>query len=71
MNVEEIKRKYPDQWVLVKVAKKNELGQPTEGEIIAHSENRDEIYARMKDVKGHTYTLYTGKIPKKGYAVAF
>lgn len=71
MNVEEIKKKHPDQWVLVRVLRKNELGQLIEGEIMAHSKNRDEIYEKMKNVKGHTYTLYTGKIPKKGYAVAF
>jgi hypothetical protein len=39
--------------------------------LIAHSKDRDEIYEQMKKVKGHTYTIYTGKIPKKGYAVAF
>lgn len=71
MKIEEIKQKYKDEWLLIRVKKTDKLNQPTEGELIAHSKSRDEIYTKMKKVKGHTYTLYTGKIPEKGYAVAF
>ena len=71
MKIDEIKQKYPDEWVLVKVEKIDKLNRPIEGELIAHNKSRDEIYAKMKNVKGHTYTLYTGKILEKGYAVAF
>ncbi len=71
MKIEKVKGKYKDEWVLIKVLKIDELNIPIEGEVIFHSKNRDEVYAKMKEVKGHTYTLYTGKIPKEGYAVAF
>ena len=71
MKIEEIKQKYKDEWVLIKVIKTDELNRPIKGELIFHSKNRDEVYAKMKQIKGHTYTLYTGKIPKEGYAVAF
>lgn len=71
MKIEELKAQYKNEWLLIKVEKTDELNRPTEGELIAHSSNRDEIYSKMKKVKGHTYTLYSGKIPKKGYAVAF
>jgi len=70
--IEKIKRKFKKEWVLVEVLEENELDQPTKGRIIAHSKNRDDIYDALKETKGkHTYQFWTGKIPEKGYAVAF
>lgn len=71
MKIEEIKQQYKDEWLLIKVEKTNELNQPIYGQLIAHSKDRDEIYRKMKIEKGHTYTVYSGKIPRKGFAVAF
>lgn len=71
MHIKQILGKCKNEWVLIKVAKTDKLNRPLEGELIAHSKNRDEIYMKMKGVKGHTYTCYTGKIPRKGYAAAF
>ncbi len=72
MNLEEIKQKYKDEWVLVEVLKEDDKGKPIEVRLIAHSKNRDDIYDKLKDTKGiDTYQFYTGEIPKKGYAVAF
>ena len=67
-----IKRKYKNEWVLVEVIEEDELGQPIDVGLIAHSKSRDEIYnALMKTKTRYTYQFYTGEIPKKGYAVAF
>lgn len=72
MNIEEIKKKHKDEWVLVEVTKCDELGQPIEGKVIAHSKNRDDTYKAMKKfAEKRTYHFYTGEIPKEGYAVAF
>ncbi|MCD6219315.1 hypothetical protein J7K43_02890 [Candidatus Calescamantes bacterium] len=72
MRLKEIEKRYKDEWVLAEVLKEDELGEPTEVKVIAHSKNRDDTYAAMKKVKGkYTYHFYTGKIPRKGYAVAF
>lgn len=72
MKIEEIKGKYKDEWVLVEVLAEDEIGEPTEVELIAHSKSRDEIYEVLKETKTrYTYQFYTGEIPKKGYAVAF
>lgn len=52
--------------------KEDKSGESTEVKVIAHSRNRDDTYAAMRRSKGkYTYHFYTGKIPKKGYAVAF
>ncbi len=70
--IEEIKKKFRDEWVLVEVLEKDELNHPTKGIVITHSKNRDDIYDALKETKGkHTYQFWTGKIPDKGYAVAF
>ena len=72
MRIEDIKEKYRDEWVLVETTKFDELGQPTEGNVISHSRNRDDTYTAMKKTKAKDIAhFYTGKIPEKGYAVAF
>ena len=70
MYIQDVKKRYKDEWVLILVQKVDNLNQPVEGQLLAHSKNRDEIYEKMKGIQGHTYTLYTGDIPK-GYAVTF
>ena len=72
MRLKKVEEKYKNEWVLAEVLKEDESGEPTEVKIIAHSKNRDDTYAAMEKAKGkYTYHFYTGKIPKKGYAVAF
>jgi len=72
MNTEEIKKKYKDEWVLIEVTKVNELGQPLEGSVIAHSRNRDETYSAMKKTKAnHIGHFYTGEITDQVYALTF
>ena len=67
-----MKKKYKVEWVLVEVLKENELGKPITVRLIAHSKNRDEVYKKLLSTrKKYVSTFYTGKIPKKGYAVAF
>ncbi|MFQ6052407.1 MAG: hypothetical protein ACE5K4_12055 [Candidatus Hydrothermarchaeota archaeon] len=70
--IEEIKKKYRGEWVLVEVLEEDELGNPTEVNVITHSKNRDDIYKALRKVREkYTYQFYTGEIPKEGYAVAF
>ena len=72
MRIEELKKQYKDEWVLLEVIKVDELGQPIEVNLISHSKNRDDIYEALKKTKvKDVATFYTGEIPKKGYAVAF
>lgn len=73
MEVNVIKQKYKDEWVLVEVLEEDELNRPIHVKLLAHSKNRDDIYERLGDVENnkHVATFYTGKIPRKGYAVAF
>lgn len=72
MKIEDLKKQYKDEWVLVEVLEEDELNMPTNVRLIAHSKNRDDTYKAMKESKAkHLAHFYTGEIPKKGYAVAF
>jgi hypothetical protein len=71
MEIEKIKKKYKDEWLLIRVTVADEKDQPMEGEVILHSKNRDEIYEGQKNLKEYLYITYSGEMPKKGFAVAF
>lgn len=72
MHIEEVKRKYQDEWVLAEIMEEDELGRPIQVQVLAHSKNRDETYQAMKAQKSrYTYHFYSGEIPTEGYAVAF
>lgn len=71
MNMEGLKKKYKDEWLLIKITMTDEQDQPTEGEVLLHSKNRDEVYEAQKDLKEDLYITYSGELPKKGFAVAF
>ncbi len=71
-SIEQIKERFKDEWVLVEVLEKDALNQPVKGKVIAHSRDRDDTYDAMKKTKAKDIShFYTGKIPIKGYAVAF
>jgi hypothetical protein len=72
MKIIEVEKRYKDEWVLAEILKENAMGKPIDVKVLAHSKNRDITYAAIKNIKGkYTYHFYTGKVPKKGYAVAF
>jgi len=39
VKIEEIKKRYRDEWVLVEVIEEDELGQPIDVKLIAHSKS--------------------------------
>jgi len=71
MSIEELKREFTDEWVLVEVLQEDELERLLKVRLITHSKSKDEIYEALKENNGYTYHFYTGNIPKKGYAAAF
>ena len=69
--IEQIKKEFDDEWVLVEVIEENELGETIKGKVITHSKARDEVYDALKKNHGYTHVFFTGEVPKKGYAFAF
>ncbi len=72
MKIVEVKKKYPSQWILGRILKRDKQDQPVELKILAHSKDREETYEALKTTRAKNLAhFFTGPIPKKGYAVAF
>lgn len=62
--ISKLKRRYPKEWLLLTDVVADELTRPVKGKLVAHSKNRDEIYERLRHLRGSTCVEYAGKIPK-------
>jgi len=72
MKLEAVKKQYKNEWILAEVLEEDKLNRPTKVKVIAHSKDRGETYEAMEKIKIKDFLhFYTGKVPKKGYAVAF
>lgn len=71
-DLETIKERYKDEWMLVEILEEEEDGTPKRVKLIRHSKNRDETYEALRKHKDRRlYHFYNGEIPQEGYAVAF
>jgi len=62
MTYEEIKKKYPDQWVLIDELEVDDTLEVVSGVVIAHSPKRDVVDAVSIQKAGHLAIRFTGKI---------
>lgn len=61
----DIKNKYKNQWVLIEVEKVDENFNSLEGEVLAHSKDKDEIYQKLLQIRPEEFSIeYTGEIPE-------
>ena len=59
-------------WLAIKVTKRDGEGNPLDGELVAKSNDRDEILGAAPISKEYsTFITFTGPALKKGYAAAF
>lgn len=64
MTVEEIYRRYPDEWVLVADPEATPMHEVTAGRVIWHGRSRDEMYRFMKTTRENDLaTIFTGQPP--------
>ncbi|PIQ27487.1 hypothetical protein COW64_07220 [bacterium (Candidatus Blackallbacteria) CG18_big_fil_WC_8_21_14_2_50_49_26] len=63
MTWEEIKKLYPDEWVLITQPEANESTQVVAGCVFDHNEDHGYIHERMSELKGKgaIAVLFTGK----------
>jgi hypothetical protein len=62
MRLEEIKRQYPNEWVLIEFTALDDELKVVAGEVIAHSPNRDEIENQLMHLKNPQIAIeYTGE----------
>jgi hypothetical protein len=68
--IEELKQKYPDEWIIVEVLERDDLGRVKEAKLLGHSRNKGEVDNIMMEYEGLTFTFFSGEIPPRGHALA-
>lgn len=65
LTIEEIKRKFQSEWVLVEDPETNDSLEVQSGRVRFHSTDRDEVYRRVASLRPRRFAvLYTGEIPE-------
>ena len=65
LSMEEIEKKYRNEWVLVEYEELDDNLNVKKGKVIAHSSCKEEIYARLSETKGKDVAIeYAGKLPE-------
>lgn len=61
----DIKKSYKDQWVLIEVEKVDKSFNIVEGEVLAHSKDKDEVYQKLLQIRPREFSIeYTGEVPE-------
>lgn len=65
MKWQDIKRNFKDEWVLIEIEKVDETFNVVEGEVLAHSKDKDEVYRKLLEIRPEKFSVeYTGEIPE-------
>jgi hypothetical protein len=65
MRLDEIRKRYRNEWVLVEFSKLDKDLRVKAGKVIAHAPNKDDIYKALLDTRGKNVAVeYCGKIPE-------
>jgi len=66
MTLEEIKQKYPSEWVLIEFTELDEELKVVEGGVVAHSPNKEEIYKKLLELTNEKIAIeFTGEMPEE------
>jgi hypothetical protein len=64
MRLDNLKKKYRNEWVLIEFSKLGKDLRAKDGKVIAHSSNKEEIYKALLRVRGKNVSIeYFGKMP--------
>ena len=58
-----LKRRYPKQWLAIKVTKRGPHQEPIAGELVLHATSHRALHRRLKDP--YIYETYAGPTPKQ------
>jgi hypothetical protein len=63
MTLEEIRKAHPDEWVLIEFTELDEELKVIEGEVLAHSPNKSEIYQKLPELDNQRIAVeFTGEV---------
>ncbi len=66
MRKAEIQKRFKHEWVLIEFTKLDDQLNVVEGEVVAHSPKKEEIYRAMRDYRGGDVALeYIGEYPEE------
>ena len=65
MRLNEIKKKYRDQWVLVEYSKLDKELRVRDGKVLAHASSKEAIYKALLHTQGKNVAIeFCGKLPE-------
>jgi len=65
MNMNEMIKKYPGEWLLIEYEELDEDLSVKRGKVIAHSPDKAKIYQRLMDTKGKNVSVeFAGRLPE-------
>ena len=65
MKWEDIKTKFQNQWVLVGVKQVDENLNLIDGDVIAYSKDKNEVYQKLLEIRPPEFSIeYTGDVPE-------
>ena len=70
LTIEEIRERHDGEWVLLIDIEEDAEGETTSGVVVAHSEDRDDVYGAASGVKAEVFeTLCLKRLPE-GWGLA-
>ena len=63
-SIETIRKKYPDEWLLIIDYETDDILRPVRGILVEHSKHRSDIYEKLQQYRGKVRIEYSGDIPK-------
>ena len=69
--MEQIEKDYDGQWVFMINCQRNKRGSIIGGEVVLHSENRNNVIRKMKEADNKTSLTFIGYVGKLPEGVAF
>ena len=65
MTMQEIERRFADEWILVEDPQTNDALEVIQGNVVCHSKDRDAVYRHAVTHRPKRYAmLFTGKMPE-------
>ena len=69
--MEQIEKEYDGQWVFMINCQSNERGTVLGGEVVLHSDKKNDVIGKTREVNNKTSLTFTGYIGKIPEGVAF
>ena len=64
LTIDEINKRFPDEWVLIGDPETDESLEIRSGKVLFHARDRDEMYEKALELRPTRFaTLYTGELP--------